>query len=461
MAPKDNPMPGGGTSNAQTVTGSNNIVIQGVTGSTITVSVDGQLCEVERKLDALMTLLTDRQEHSIQSADKIYNIGAITHANFEMIVGQSAPKPSLPEELAQNLIADNNLWVQSLRQELLKQPGVSVGSKPFSVFQHYGWLIEAFLQKMSTAAGKERSLRRLAFMAEAYQGALRYLCYIQVSQIFHQGQKEPSPAISAFINLKADEHICFDYLNLLLLSTGMKPRDQAFMPEIHGFVQELTDPHTDLYGAVLFLEKHRRELLAGKTPHGAALETLLDEYLTALVFWLRKLAFLAQYRLVSIKDINLHYRLGTAKNFVHLYGELHGMYGEAVSEGEDYDAHALEDVFTYNQSVLLFRGANMADCFEQIHKPDSHISLSPLVVDQSVFSDRAKQTPEIFYFTGLNGGGRMYQFAQYNNELEYEGQSIPSNQHLAIMAQNNLQPRLDELYAQLVKIFQPFKSPAR
>jgi hypothetical protein len=65
--------------------------------------------------------------------------------------------------------------VQSLRQELLKQ-GVPVGAKPWAIFQHYGWLIEAFLQKMGTQAGQERSLRRLAFMAEAYQSTLRYLC---------------------------------------------------------------------------------------------------------------------------------------------------------------------------------------------------------------------------------------------------------------------------------------------
>jgi hypothetical protein len=444
------------------IQGNQNIVIQGVTGSTITVSVDGHLQEVERKLDAVLALLKSKQVCSIQAADKIYNIGSITQANFEMIVGQSAPKPALPADLAQNLIAEDNLWVQSLRQELLKQPGVSVSNNNSEVFQHYGWLIEAFLYKIGTAAGRERTQRRLAFMVEAYQGALRYLCYIQVSQIFHRDQEVPSSAISEFINLKADEHLRFDYLNLLLLSTDMTPRDQAFMPEIHDFVKELTDPRTDLYGAALFLEKHRRELLDGKAPQGADLEILLDEYLTALVFWLRKLAFLAQYRLVSIKDINLHYRLGTAKNFVHLYGELHGMYGEAISEGEDYSAQSsLQDVFTYNQSVLLFRGANMADCFEHIHQLGNHISLSPLVIDQSVFSEKATQTPEIYYFSGLNNGGRHYYFAQYKNELEYEGQPIPSNKHLAIRVQNNQQPRLDELYAQLEELFKPFKSSAR
>jgi hypothetical protein len=436
------------------------IIIHGATDSTLTLRVDGQLQEVERKLDTVLALLQSRHAQSIQTADKIYNIGAITNANFEMIVGQSAQSLSLPADLAHYHHANDNLWVQSLRQELLRQ-GVSVGSKPMTIFQHYGWLIETFLQKMGTPAGKERTPRRLAFMAETYQSALRYLCCIQVSQIFQEEQEAANPVISDFINLKAEDQARYDYLNLLLLCADMVPSDRAFMPEIQDFVRELQDPRTDLYGTALFLEKYRRELLASKTPQGDALETLLDEYLTALVFWLRKLAFLARYRLVSIKDISLSYRLGTAKNFVHLYGELHGMYSEALSDGEDYSAQSVEDVFTYNQSVLLFRGTNMDNCFERIHDPGSYLSLSPLVVDQSVYADKATQTPEIFYFVGVDGSGRQYHFAQYKNELEYDGQAIGSNKRLLVKAQNNQQPRLDELHEQLEKVFQPFKSPAR
>jgi hypothetical protein len=366
----------------------------------------------------------------------------------------------LPEDLAQNLVTDENLWVKSLQQELIKQ-GVSVGSKPWAIFQHYGWLIEAFLQKMGTEAGRERSQRRLAFMAEAYQSTLRYLCYIQVSQIFQQHSAAGHPAITGFIRMDADAQPRYDYLNLLLLTTEIVPKGQSFMPELHDFTTELADTHSDLYGTTLFLEKHRNALLDGQTPTGEALEQLLNEYLTGLVYWLRRLAFLAKYRLVSIKDISLNYRLGSEKNFVHLYGELHGMYAEALSEGEDYSAHSIEGVFTYNQSVLLFRGSNMADCLDRINQPDTYISLSPLIVDQSVFADKATQTPEIYYYIGQDKSGRQYVFAQYKNELEYEGRPISSNKRMAVKAQNNQQPRLDELFGQLEQVFQPYKTAAK
>ena len=437
-----------------------NIVIQGVTDNNITVTVHGETLQILRKLDALQALLEKQQAQSIQTADKIYNIGAITHANFEFIVGQSKHDKTLPSDLAQNLVTDENRWVQSLRQELLKQ-GVPVGAKPWAIFQHYGWLIEAFLQKMGTAAGQERSLRRIAFMAEAYQSTLRYLCYIQVAQVFQRQEHAQHPVIAGFVQMDATDQSRCDYLNLLLLSTDLLPKASAFMPEINDFVEELTDTESDLYGTALFLEKHRNRLLENTQPEGEALEQLLDEYLTGLVYWLRKIAFLAKYRLVSIKDISLNYRLGTAKNFVHLYGELHGMYAEALSDGEDYSAHSIEGMFTYNQSVLLFKGNNMSDCLEHIQDPGAYISLSPLVVDQSVFAEKTTQTPEIFYYIGQEKGGRQYLFAQYKNELEYEGRAIPSNKRLPVKTQNIQQPRLDELFEQLEQVFKPFKSPTR
>jgi len=439
----------------------NNIIIQGVTDSTLTLNVNGTVREILRKLDALQALLEKHQAQSIQTADKIYNIGGITNANFDFILEQSKNDKTLPTDLAQNLVTDENLWVQSLRQELLKQ-GVPVSNKPRAVFQHYGWLIEAFLQKMGTAAGQERSPRRLAFMAEAYQSTLRYLCYIQMAQVFQRQENGPNPIISDFIQIDASSQPRYDYLNLLILSTALLPQEQGFMPEINDFAREMVNTHSDLFGTVLFLEKHRNLLLNNIVPEGEDLEQLLDEYLTGLVYWLRKLAFLAKYRLVSIKDISLNYRLGTAKNFVHLYGELHGMYAEATSEREDYSAHSIEGVFTYNQSVLLFKGSNMSKCLDNINDPASYISLSPLVVDESVFSEKKDtQTPEIFYFTGQGSGGRQYLFADFRNELAFGGRSIPSDKDFSVKAQNMQQPQLDELFEQLEQVFKPFKTPTR
>jgi len=442
--------------NESNIQGDNNIVIQGVSDSTITLNVNGETQEILNKLDALQKLLENQQSQTIQTADKIYNIGSINEANFGFLVNQAIHNQKLPTELAENLITDDLLWVQSLKQALIRQ-NVSVGNKPWAIFQHYGWLIEAFLKKIVTPDGRKRNTYRLSLMAEAFQNSLRYLCYIQVTQILQLENQPKDHLLSAFINGEYSDERQFDYLNFLLVTTELLKSKDAFVPEISDLVMDLQDLDEELYGTVLFLERYRNILLEGTLKEEDNLDQILDEYLTALVFWLRQISFLAKYRLVSVKDIQLNYRLGTAKNFVHLYGELHGTYSEFSATEKDYSSYSIEEEFTYNHSVLLFNGSNVASCLENI-KERPPLSLSPLIIDQSVYSEKANtQTPEIFYFIGKNSN--QYVFVEYDLEIPQESkEKIPNNKMIRIKRQNIDQPKLDDLFEQLKAIFKPFKS---
>jgi len=435
--------------------GSHNIVIQNVKDSTITLDVNGEILEIDRKLDTLLALMQSVSVHAIQSARRTYQPEGISPANFEYILGQTLRGGELPAELAQYFNAENNNWYLSLKQELLKM-GVSVGNRAPAIFQYYGWLIEAFLQKMGTPAGQEKTSRRLAFMAEAFQSSLRYLCFIQVAQLLKKKDFAFHPTVADFLQMSEKEHLNFDYLNLLIISTEILEEHPSFVEEIKPFVQELSNSNSDLYTAAMFLDDHRNDLMDGAvSAEGEVLEKLLDEYLSALIYWLRKLAFLARYRLISIKDINLKYRLGTSKNFVHSYGELHGIYTENYTDGEDYSAFSVENVFTYNQSVILVKGSNIDATLGNLDDPESYLSLSPLIIDQSVFAERPAQTPEIYYYIGQAAAGRCYRYAQYKNELVYSTQEITSNKELLVMPQNNLQPKLNELFEQLEQLLTP------
>jgi hypothetical protein len=448
--------PAAAASGNSAVGNNNTVVIQEVKESSITVRVNGEAHEIERKLDVLQALMEKLSVQSLQSAHNIYNIGSITNANFGFLMDRVGQHKQLPDELAQNLVGDGNNWVQSLRQQLLKQ-GIAVGSQPWSIFQHYGWLVETFLQKMGTAAGQEKNLRRLSFMAEAYQASLRYLCYIQLAQLLQIENKPGAAVISDFVLMDSSRASRFDYSSLLLTITAMLG-DSGFIAEIPPFVKELTDTGNALFGTALYLEDQRNRLIENLIPEDAALPGLLDEYLTGLVFWLRKLSFLAKYRLVSIKEINLNYRVGTAKNFVHLYGELHGIYSEGGSADEDYNAKSIEGFFTYNKSILLLKGNDVDACMDKIQNPSTYLSLSPLVIDQSVYAGKPTQTPEIFYYNGFDQTRQRYLFSQFKNELAFAGKTVNSNKELAVLAQNNNQPKLDELFEQLEHVFNAFKN---
>jgi hypothetical protein len=343
-----------------------------------------------------------------------------------------------------------------------------VGKRPADIIRHFGWLIEEFLRKMQTYEGQQPTLRAFSYMTETWQSTLRYLCYIQLAQLLKSDTQHQNPTLAAFIAMREENRPAdnatetereaqFNYLNMLLVCTDLLAGKPAFVPQIADFVRELTDTESELFETTLFLEKNRRDLLARQIPENdPTLPQRMDEYRTALVFWLRKIAFLVKYRLVSIKEISLNYRLGSTQQFVHQYGELHGLYDQMATDGEDYNLKSIEGVFTYSQSVLLFKGNEIQQCLQNIGDPDTFLSLSPLLIDQSVFSEKPTQTPEIYYFTGQTPGSRQYEFAQYKNELPLGAPALPSNKVLRVKSENSKQPKLNDLYEQLETVFKPF-----
>ena len=141
---------------------------------------------------------------------------------------------------------------------------------------------------METPTGRLPSLRRLSFMAEVFQGSLRYLCFIQLAQIFKLENGKKHPEIAKFLQLDEQEHLNFDFLNLLLVTTDSLKKTDTFIPKIKDLVEELTEIGSDLFGTVLFLEAQRKKLIIGEIQENSSLIDLLNEYLTGLVFLVKK-----------------------------------------------------------------------------------------------------------------------------------------------------------------------------
>ena len=233
----------------------------------------------------------------------------------------------------------------------------------------------------------------------------------------------------------------------------------SFVPEIDKFVQKLRDTDSDLFGASSFLESERQNLLSGSIKENDNLIELLEKYLTALVFWLKNVSFLANYRLVSIKDINLNYQIGSDESYLHRYAELHSVYNKS-SAADKTKSIQVKGSFTFSKSILLFKGNVLAACLRNIEDKESYISLSPLLVDKSVYDDEnKKQTPEIFYYTGYQKEGRKYSYVPYNKELTVGSEQEDNGKYptLYVKSTNTELSGLDDLFEQLEDIFNPFK----
>lgn len=360
----------------------------------------------------------------------------------------------LPQSVMEDYSTDT-VWTKSLQQALLHH-NISVSDKPRTIIENYGWLIEVFLRNMLTPIGKQKTLQRLAFMVEAFQASLRYLCYIQITQLLRLENQPNHTLITRFLTMQSKDEVKFDYLYLLTVTTELlqeQDHPKMFVPEILALLEQINDSYSDLFYTVDYLKDIRLKLLNTAIPEDEQLENILEEYLTGLVYWLREISFIAKYRFISVKDIQLKYRMGDDKKFEHLYGELHGVYN---TMDYDYKKQIIKDAFTYNHSVLLFNEKNIEMAMNNIHNQATYLSLSPLVIDKSVFDEGAeKQTPEIYYYTG--GQPRQYDFAKYENELERSNAAAKSNKYIHVKRLNNKNPKLNELFEQMEKLFQTFK----
>ena len=82
----------------------------------MTVLVDGVSRQIQKKLDVLQQLMEEQSVKSLQASNNTYNIGTITDANFSYVIGQAGHDKSLPSQLAESLVGEGNIWIQSLER---------------------------------------------------------------------------------------------------------------------------------------------------------------------------------------------------------------------------------------------------------------------------------------------------------------------------------------------------------
>ena len=435
--------------NTTNIQGDKNIVIQDVSDTTITINNGDNNEVIEKTLKGIMALLDKLEANQLRIADRMYSRNVLTQENLDYLLNQLNHR-TLSKNITTYEANERRKWVETLKDAIEQFEGVEVEHEPTKIHQHYGWLIAAFLHKMSSPPGKENTLRSLSFMADAFYISIRQLCYIQVAHLLNREDLKPPQFIADFLKLRPDEQQHYDFVNLLLLTTAVIPKSEAFVPEIHDLVEQIKDPESELHDTVLLLEKTRTMIANKQIEADDNLENTLKEYLSGLVYWLYKIAFLAKYRLVSVKEISIRNLLGTAKQFSHLFGVLHGKY-----DSFDKDYKTLKtDVFTYNKSVLLFKGTNLTTCMKELGEDKKVvISLSPLIIDESVFQSEEKQTPEIYYYIGRERNAFIYKHYQAETPIEGEEENQGSYELLQVKEINEEQTKLNQLHRQTTKLF--------
>ncbi|MEM1215108.1 MAG: hypothetical protein AAGJ82_05460 [Bacteroidota bacterium] len=433
------------------------VIIEEASGQQLRLKVDGVEQLVAQNQAVLQQILEKLNVQTFQVADKIYNIKSIDQATFGFVMDKSKAQHQLPTGLREELFTkeEDTIWVQSLRQALLYE-GVAVGQEPFEIFQHFGWLVEVFLLKVISSEGRQRTLSRLAYLVEVFQSSLRYLCFVQLAQPLAK-VRPLSPHLDRFFRLTEAEVTALDWSHLLLQTTAEIAAADSFVPELYPLREDILNNRDEIADVLQFMERQRTRLLRGDIPKDDHLDQLLDEYLTALVTWLRRIAFVAKYRIVSIKDIKLAYRLGSGKRFVHHYGELHGHFEQVYSQNYQLKEVAIKDSFTYNHSVLLFKGTDIGQAMERLAQQENYLSLTPFIIDYSVFKQTETHTPDIRYYAGKEESAYRYHEVGLELNINSEEQARV-HKKIRVSRQNIRQPGLDELHRQLTQLIRSEKA---
>ena len=341
-------------------------------------------------------------EHKRKSAEGNYttpnpNLNAATNGSGGGTLESLHPRASgsLIEEIFRALIP----YKPSLEKFLLvdEEEGESIDFRllAYQSIKCFPWPLGVELRRLYSSHFKELDEARLAQSHKTFKKALRLMCYILIAELIEQIKNGSNPKSGQGQKLAA-------------AIEGMKPSDIKFLlSEIPALInpdQCLIQGLNDLFDPAFQREVESWEELHAEKPNGK--EAVYEACLAmeqSLIYILKKIAFLAKYRLVNVSDIRVSKPKFGEAQFEHYYHFLNAMDADFKLHLENLDA------FADSHSVLLMNS---------IKDHSNFLNLSPFVVDTYEQNSDAKQNAakrDIFLYHHWEKGELFYQGSDLNS----------------------------------------------
>ncbi len=369
-------------SNQSNIQGNQNIILQDITDSTITISINGETKELLNELAALKKMLQEWNAPNIQYAEKLYNIEQLTEANFGFLTGKKAFNEWLTKSLIEAIESDSAKAKQFLEKakEYPNWEGVeriSSRGKAIIAYSFVG-VIGIQLSKLM-AIGKEelsenKQRKYISKCLDIARRALDLVGFVLLSR-FWDLQKRKQVALSEnenkmLVNFfrKSFPPSIMEQVRLLntLLTIYAKQEWDNPIPELDGFINQLQEG-TEFFETCKKLGTLNQQLDKEKY-------TLLDCYEAEkqLAIFLTHFHFLAAYEMASIKRIGYNEIRNTEPRYLHRYAAL-GIDNKANVDAEKVN-YAPDTAYT--NAVLFYKGD---------HYKES-INLFPFVIDYNALT---------------------------------------------------------------------------
>ncbi|MCB0845462.1 MAG: CHAT domain-containing protein [Bacteroidetes bacterium] len=269
---------------------------------------------------------------------------------------------------------------------------------PELIIKNFPWPIGSQLRILVANSDmmNQPGMPRLLQLLYTYVITSQFLCYILLAQLWDTKIKgkialdaEFQETFRSILPMDADG---FDFMQIIDLVRSLFKAHQVkpFIEEFEVLFSSL-EKKDEVYESYVFLEDVRQRYNHEQiTPD--EVNQLCNEAEFCLTAFLKKIAFLARYRLITIKDIQIFKPKHKEALFRVQMGILNAFDKEFLREKARE-----QEIYTDSHSVLLVKN---------LREMDEYLNLSPFIIDKNAFS--GKPIPNIY----------MYQ-CQRDNQYEY------------------------------------------
>lgn len=265
------------------------------------------------------------------------------------------------------------------------------------IIKNFPWPIGVELRRLFSGSMRQLDRMRLDQIFKTIERSMQFLSFVMLSQITKSKEEGKLVVPESFSKEFRNRFLVLSLGNFswLIRSIGNLFQQQ----KIEWFMPEMSDSFDQkFYAALDFWVPERNEI--GHYQINLTQEEIerrCVEYEEKLTFILGRIAFLAKYRLVSVKEIKVIKSRMSHARFNHVFDLLN-------SSDSDFKANEFnEATFTESHSVLLLKS---------IKSIDDYLNLSPLVIDTSTEILDSKEKfdikKDIFMYSKFRNDQLMY-----------------------------------------------------
>ena len=399
--------------NESNITGNQNIVLQGVTGSTITLNVNGEVHELRNDLEELKSMLQKLQASSVRWQDQDFQTETLTRENFSFLTSRKAFNETLVRKLLVALAPyrDRAEKVLAKVESKGKNWASDENNRNFAQLHLEKCLVGVVSLQVSKlwAIGKEplspgKQQKYIGHCALTGTRVFQLLIFILISRLWDHLQTtstsltaEEIRAIQPFFRNTID-HGLPTHLELLeaLVKIYSDHQFEFPIPEMNQLTEMTASGHSFKEAAI--------DLAFLKKKLDSSQFNLIDCFnaekrLTTLLVGL---AYLSEYRMVSIKEVAYDEMRNNPPRYLHNLSVL-GFNSNSEKNAKRIN-YAENPVST--DGILFYKGK----AYEQ------GLNMFPFIIDLNALTQEENSRICLFSSRNLGDGSLNYRFLEDNQQ---------------------------------------------